>query len=194
MSEKKTIGFGVPNEMDPHHFTVEIPAARAEPIVITEHFGLRGGSNGLPDSVVRCRLPRAAWSGIAEEAKRVLNERLKEKKLSSSRWSSGTNKVERLLGRELCVLAWGVESAPKDLVPNAVRNWVALRPDERWWLFSMAAAMTGGEDDGDTGWRKAIRIALTENPTGEEVSAMRTSKAKTKAKEERPQLPLLFKD
>jgi hypothetical protein len=194
VSEKKTIGFGVPNEMDPHHFTVEIPAARAEPIVITEHFGLRGGSNGLPDSVVRCRLPRAAWSGIAEEAKRVLNERLKEKKLSSSRWSSGTNKVERLLGRELCVLAWGVESAPKDLVPNAVRNWVALRPDERWWLFSMAAAMTGGEDDGDTGWRKAIRIALTENPTGEEVSAMRTSKAKTKAKEERPQLPLLFKD
>lgn len=194
MSEKKTIGFGVPNEMDPHHFTVEIPAARAEPVVITEHFGLRGGSNGLPDSVVRCRLPRVAWSGVAEEAKRVLNERLKEKKLSSSRWSSGTNKVERLLGRELCVLAWGVESAPKELVPNAVRNWVALRPDERWWLFSMAASMTGGEDDGDIGWRKAIRIALTENPTGEEVAAIRTTKAKAKAKEERPQLPLLFKD
>jgi hypothetical protein len=194
VSEKKTIGFGVPNEMDPHHFTVEIPAARAEPVVITEHFGLRGGSNGLPDSVVRCRLPRVAWSGVAEEAKRVLNERLKEKKLSSSRWSSGTNKVERLLGRELCVLAWGVESAPKELVPNAVRNWVALRPDERWWLFSMAASMTGGEDDGDIGWRKAIRIALTENPTGEEVAAIRTTKAKAKAKEERPQLPLLFKD
>ncbi len=194
MSEKKTIGFGVPNEMDPHHFTVEIPAARTDLVVITEHFGLRGGSNGLPDSVVRCRLPRVAWSGVAEEAKRVLNERLKEKKLSSSRWSSGTNKVERLLGRELCVLAWGVESAPKELVPNAVRNWVALRPDERWWLFSMAASMTGGEDDGDIGWRKAIRIALTENPTGEEVAAIRTTKAKAKAKEERPQLPLLFKD
>ncbi len=79
MSEKKTIGFGAPNEMDPHHFTVEIPAARTEPVIITEHFGLRGGSNGLPDSIVRCRLPRVAWSGIAEEAKRVLNERLKEK-------------------------------------------------------------------------------------------------------------------
>ena len=196
MSEKKTIGFGVPNEMDPHHFTVEIPAARTEPVVMTEHFGLRSGTNGLPDSVVRCRLPRAAWTAIAEQAKRVLNERLKENKLSTSRWSSGTNKVERLLGRELCVLAWGVESAAKDLVANAVRNWVALRPDERWWLFSMAAAMTGGEDDGDIGWRKAIRIALTESPTGEEVTEMRTTKAKakTKAKDERPQLPRLFED
>jgi len=28
---------------------------------------------------VRCRLPRAAWGAIAEEAKRVLNERLKGK-------------------------------------------------------------------------------------------------------------------
>ncbi len=108
MSVKKTIGFGVPNEMDPHHFTVEIPAARTEPVVITEHFGLQCGTNGMPDSIVRSRLPRTAWSAIAEEAKRVLNERLKEKKLSTSRWSSGVNKVERLLGRELCVLAWGV--------------------------------------------------------------------------------------
>ena len=48
----------MPNEMDPHHFTVEIPAARTKPVIITEHFGLRGGSNGLPDSIVRCRLPR----------------------------------------------------------------------------------------------------------------------------------------
>ncbi|WP_400768729.1 anti-phage-associated DUF3780 domain-containing protein [Methylosinus sporium] len=196
MSEKKTIGFGVPNEMDPHHFTVEIPAARTEPVVVTEHFGLQGGSNGLPDSVVRCRVPRAAWTAIAEEAKRVLNERLKEKKLSTSRWSSGANKVERLLGRELCVLAWGVEAAGKDLIPNALRNWVALRPDERWWLFSMAATMTGGEEDRDIGWRKAIKIALTENPTGEEVAAMRSNNAKpaVKAQDQRPQLPLLFKD
>jgi hypothetical protein len=191
VSEKKTIGFGVPNEMDPHHFTVEILAARSETVVITEHFGLRGGANGLPDSIARCHLPRAAWSGIAEEAKRVLNERLKEKKLSTSRWSSGTNKIERLLGRELCVLAWSIEAASKDLIPNALRNWVGLRPDERWWLFSMAAWMTGGVDDADIGWRKAIRIALTENPTGEEVAAMRSKKCK--AKEERPQLPL-FED
>ena len=33
----------------------------------------------------------------------------------------------------------------------------------------MAATMTGGADDVEVGWRKAIRIAMTENPTGEEV-------------------------
>lgn len=193
MSDKKTTGFGAPNELDPHLFAVEIPAARTEPVVITEHFGLRGGSHGVPDSVVRCRLARATWTSVAEEAKRVLNERLKEKKLSSGRWASGTNRVERLLGRELCVLAWAVEAAPKESIPNALRNWVGLRPDERWWLFSMAASMTGGVDDAEIGWRKAIRVALTENPTGEEVAEIR-SKKKPKAKDDRPQLPDLFDD
>lgn len=191
MTASKTIGFGVPDEMDPHHFTVDIPAARTAPVVITEDFGLKGGIGGAPDSIVRCRLPRAAWSAIAEEAKRVLNERLKEKKIATSRWSSGVNKVERLLGRELCLLAWSVESAPKDLVPAAVRNWTALRPDERWWLFSMAASTTGGADDADIGWRKAIRIALTENPTGEEIKAVRAKRPK--ADDDRPMLPL-FED
>ena len=173
VSEKKTIGFGVPNEMDPHHFTVEIPAARTEPVVITEHFGLRGGTNGLPDSIVRCRLPRAAWTGIAEEAKRVLNERLKEKKLSTSRWSSGTNKSSACwVGN--CASSHGASRRRRrNSSPTPSATGSALRPDERWWLFSMAAAMTGGEDDGDIGWRKAIRIALTENPTGEEVAEIR---------------------
>ena len=193
MTARKTIGFGVPNEMDPHHFTVDVPAARREPVVMTEDFGLRGGTGVVPpDLIVRCRVPRAAWSVIAEEAKRVLNERLKEKKISTSRWSSGVNKVERLLGRELCVLAWAVEAAPKDLIPAAVRNWIALRPDERWWLFSMAATTTGSADDVDVGWRKAIRIAMTENPTGEESNAMRAMRRKLMP-EERPPLPL-FED
>ena len=192
MTTRKTIGFGVPHEMDPHHFTVDIPAARTEPVVIAEEFGLQGGTGGRPDSVVRCRLPRAAWGAIAEEAKRVLNERLKEKKIATSRWSSGVNKIERLLGRELCLLAWAVESAPADAIPSAVRSWVALRPDERWWLFAMAAATTGEAGDADVGWRKAIRIALTENPTGEEQAPTRAKRAK--AKVERPSLLPLFEE
>jgi Protein of unknown function (DUF3780) len=171
---------------------VDIPGARTEPVVITENFGMKGSAGVDPDLIVRCKAPRAAWSAIAEEAKRVLNERLKEKKIATSRWSSGVNKVERLLGRELCVLAWAVEAAPKDLIPAAVRNWVALRPDERWWLFSMAATTTGAADDIDVGWRKAIRIAMTENPTGEEVTALRAMRRKLMP-EERPPLPL-FED
>ena len=80
---------------------------------------------------------------MAEEAKRVLNERLKEKKLATSRWSSGTNKVERLLGRELCVLAWAVEAAPKDLIPDAMRNWVGIAS-----RGALVVVLDGGHHDG----------------------------------------------
>jgi hypothetical protein len=188
VSERKTTGFGVPNDIDPHHFVVEIPAARANPVVITEQFGLSGGNNGLPDSIERCRLNQDAWNGTRKELERVLNDRLKEKKLTTSRWKSGKNQVERLLGRELCVLAWAIEAAPKETIPNAIRNWSGLKPEERWWLFAMAASMTGTSQDIDIGWRKALRVALTENPTGEEVVAIRAKRPK--GLEERPQLPL----
>lgn len=188
MSERKTTGFGVPNDIDPHHFVVDIPAARANPVVITEQFGLSGGSNGLPDSLERCRLNQDAWNAVRKELERVLNDRLKEKKLATSRWKSGKNQVERLLGRELCILAWAIEAAPKETIPNAIRNWAGLKPEERWWLFAMAASMTGTSQDVDVGWRKALRVALTENPTGEEVVAIRAKRPKSA--EERPQLPL----
>jgi Protein of unknown function (DUF3780) len=188
VSERKTTGFGVPNDIDPHHFVVDIPAARANPVVITEQFGLSGGSNGLPDSLERCRLNQDAWNAIRKELERVLNDRLKEKKLATSRWKSGKNQVERLLGRELCILAWAIEAAPKETIPNAIRNWSGLKPEERWWLFAMAASMTGTSQDVDIGWRKALRVALTENPTGEEVVAIRAKRPK--GLEERPQLPL----
>jgi hypothetical protein len=188
VSERKTTGFGVPNDIDPHHFVVDIPAARANPVVITEQFGLSGGSNGLPDSLERCRLNQEAWNAVRKELERVLNDRLKEKKLATSRWKSGKNQVERLLGRELCILAWAIEAAPKETIPNAIRNWAGLKPEERWWLFAMAASMTGTWQDVDIGWRKALRVALTENPTGEEVVAIRAKRPKSA--EERPQLPL----
>ena len=190
---RKSSGFGVPDEVDPHHFTVLIPAARGDDVVVTENFGLQGGSNGLPDAVERCRLPRAAWSAIADEAKRVLNERLKEKGLATSRWSSGTNRVERLLGREICVLAWGVEAAPLSLIPNGIRSWGALKPEERWWLFSMAASLTGTSADTDIGWRKAIRVALTENPSGEEAATTQSKRPRSRTEADRPQLPLFDK-
>jgi hypothetical protein len=193
VTEKKTIGFGVPNELDPHHFTVKIPAARTDAIVISEHFGLQGGSNGIPDVLERCRLSRETWTAIAEESRRVLNERLKEKGIVTSRWSTGINQVERLLGRELCVLAWAVEVAANELVPNAIRNWAAFKPEERWWLFAMASNPTGTSDDTDVGWRKALRIALTETPTGEEIAALRGKRPKRITESDRPTLPLFDK-
>lgn len=118
----------------------------------------------MPDTLDRVELSRAKWTAIADPVRRLFNERLKQKGHATGRWSIGHNKVERLLGKELCVLAWAVEHAPLELVPTAVTNWSGLKPEERWWLFTMTAAATGGVDDGDIGWRKALRYALTENP------------------------------
>src|SRR5947209_10545356 len=164
MTDRQTIGFGCPNELDPHHFIVEIPAGRTANVVITEYYGIKAGIHGNPEIAERCYLSRQAWTAISEDVKREFNQRLKEKRLPTSRWSVGENKVERLLGKELLVLAWAVEQADISVIPNAIRNWIGLKPEERWWLYTMTAAATGGPDDAGIGWRKALQHALTENP------------------------------
>ena len=161
---RATEGFGCPVGVDPHHLCVRVPAGRNEQVLIIERFGIRGGVNGLPDEVVRAELERSKWTAIADHVKRVFNERLKEKGLSVSKWLPGDNKLERLLGKELCVLAWAIEAAAEDKVPVALKNWSGLKPEERWWLFTMTAAATGEAGDKEVGWRKALRFALTENP------------------------------
>jgi len=169
-AKSDSVGFGVPNTVDPHYFAVIVPRGRDESVVLTERFGIAAESKRMPDALDRVVLDRAKWTTIADPVRRAFNERLTEKNLAASRWSVGENKVERLLGKELCVLAWAIEKAPLALVSAAVTNWAGLRPEERWWLFTVTAAATGGVDDGDTGWRKALRFALTENPVEEQHS------------------------
>lgn len=65
-----------------------------------------------------------------------------------------------MLGKELCVLAWAIERLEPEKIGIAVRNWLALRPAERWWLFGMTAIATGGIADAGKGWRVALRFAL----------------------------------
>jgi hypothetical protein len=170
---------------------VDIPAGRTGTVVIAEHYGIKAGIDGLPEVAERCYLPRSIWALIAEDVKRDFNERLRAKKLNTSRWVVGPNKVERLLGKELIVLAWAVEKADSEQVPNAIRNWTGLRPEERWWLFTVTAAATGRPDQGDIGWRKALRFALTENPLTDVGLVPPEKSPKTRATGNPDQLPLL---
>ena len=167
MKAQPTIGFGCPNEADRHHFTVDIPADRTAKVAITEHYGTRAGIHGNPEIAERCYLSHRAWTAIAEDVRGEFNRRLKEKHLSTGRWRIGENKVERLLGKELLVLAWAIEQADVSAIPKALCNWLGLRPEERWWLCTMTAAATGSPDDVGIGWRKALQFALTENPVDE---------------------------
>ncbi|MDX8396655.1 MAG: anti-phage-associated DUF3780 domain-containing protein [Mariprofundaceae bacterium] len=154
-----TLGFGVPATSDPHHFQVIIPKANSGKVQISEFLGLQAHSDDF--SVIdRVLLERNHWTAIRSEIQRAFNIRLKEHNLQTASWKVGENPVDRLLGKELCVLAWAVEYMEMEKIPVAVRNWLALRPEERWWLFGMAAMSTGGIGDGNKGWRLALRHAL----------------------------------
>ncbi len=155
----QTLGFGVPATSDPHHFSVEIPRNNTGAVSIVENLGLQ--SHDHSQSLInRVLLERPRWTAIRSEVQRAFNVQLKERQLKSSVWKVGVNPVDRLLGKELCVLAWAVEGMDFDHIPIAVRNWLALRPEERWWLFGMTAMTTGGVNDGGKGWRLALRHAL----------------------------------
>ncbi|MGF1482568.1 MAG: anti-phage-associated DUF3780 domain-containing protein [Cyanophyceae cyanobacterium] len=157
-----TQGFGVPLTVAPHHFVVVIPRGR-QSVQIIEDLGMhaQGDESELLDRVI---LPRQIWSEIANPVKRAFNERLKAHNLKPGQWRVGENQVDRLLGKELCVLAWGIEELEQEKVGTALRNWLALRPEERWWLFGMTAATVGGPNDRGRGWRVALRYALGDTP------------------------------
>lgn len=154
-----TLGFGVPATSDPHHFKVLIPKSSTGKVQISEYLGLQSAS---ADAAVidRVLLDRPRWTAIRAEVQRAFNARLTAHGLKPSAWKIGENPVDRLLGKELCVLAWAVEQMDIDKIPVAVRNWLALRPEERWWLFGMTAIATGGVMDAGKGWRIALQHAL----------------------------------
>ena len=163
MSEKlQFVDFGAPDKFGAHLFRVELPAVRTESVRIVEDFGYRGLEGGIPKDEDRAILGRAVWSGIADIARREFNDRLKIAKVPTGRWHPGTNLVDRLLGKELCVLAWAAETANDDQLPVICSKWAALRPEERWWLFSMTVAEAGLPEDTQRGWRRALFLALSD--------------------------------
>lgn len=173
-----TKGFGVPNVIDPHHFVVDIPSSSRSDVVIRESFGLRHSACAGMDEIVRCILPRAKWTAISNEVKRHFNERLRAEGMRTSRWSAGENGVNRMLGKELVVLAWAIELAEDKVLGRAVRNWMGLKPEERWWLFTMTAAASGRAEDTQRGWRMALFHALTENPDSMDLTKLSSSPAR----------------
>ena len=163
MSESgKFVDFGAQSDFGAHVFRVEIPASKTEPVCIIEDYGYRGLEGGIPRDEERAILPRPVWSGIADTARREFNDRLRSVKAATGRWHAGTNLVDRLLGKELCVLAWAAETATTEQIAVICNKWAALRAEERWWLFSMTVAEAGLPEDSQRGWRRALFFALSD--------------------------------
>lgn len=164
----KYVGFGAIDEFGAHIFKVCIPSSSAGIVSIVEDYGLKGGENGIPLEEGRINLPRRFWTAIAEATRKDFAARLKARGLVASRWTVGENKVDRMLGKELCVLAWAVEHAQNvDDAKAIAARWSAFRPEERWWLFSQVVADAGLPGDATRGWRKALYYAMSDGKAPE---------------------------
>lgn len=163
----KNINQFITEEAD-HHFCVNIPSSKTSDVVITENY-VRQDPDLPPviSDVVKPRviIPKKRWDLIAPSLRHEFNDRMRRIKKKSANWRSGLNKVSRAFGKELVVLAWAIEQTEDENVSAAIQNWLGLSPEERWWLYTQANATCGHAEKGKgKGWRKAIGIALTENP------------------------------
>lgn len=175
--KRRVIGLGFLPDEARHGFLVDVPKGTSadELICITEHRGNDLDHLGVRDSAapnpkdpgLRVIIDRTRWLALAPEFWDESNRRLRANGLPSVKFVKNPSKpvpVHPSLGKELCVLCWAVEDAPPDDIPNALRNWEALAPEERWWLFTMTVATTGQAMQKGLGWRKALRAALADNP------------------------------
>ena len=157
-----TVDFGAPADFGAHHFHVLIPPAPREAIEIIEDYGFDGGDGRRETEECRVVLARELWTQIRDEARRDFNARLKQEKMATGSWGVGKTKLDRFLGRELCVLAWAAEHASPDECGVICQKWVALRPEERWWLYAKTAAEAGEAKHTTRGWRKALYCAFSD--------------------------------
>jgi hypothetical protein len=147
----ETIGFGTPVGAYIHHYILSIGQ---DSVTLIENLGMKEENT---QDIVRAVISRQQWDVIGETVERVFNRRLKEHNLAPCSWEHEETKMDRLLGRELCVLLWAIQdTSDAKEIHKALLYWFnKMTPEELWWLFSVAV-----RDAEDTGWRKALRYAF----------------------------------
>ena len=169
MKKTQYIGFGFKPEELEYHFYVVIPAGRKASDIIFVYERYHWDSDGAQkirheEDRLKATMPRSKWRLMADTVKNEFNSRLKQSRIPVGKFSSGGVPLEKLFGKELMVLLWAVEENAPSGISTALRNWLELLPEERWWLYTMTNAASGGMKDVGYGWRAALRYALCENP------------------------------
>jgi len=162
---KTNAGFDCADIYREHAFLVRLSKGKAGKAQVFEVFGRApdpGEREWAPETILRCELPRATWDAVSGEVRAEFNRRLKSEDKPVGRWGADDSAVQRLLGKELLVLLWAIEqdNVSEEEPAVAIRNWLGLKPEERWWLYTMTAAATGFAHQAGMGWRNALRNAL----------------------------------
>lgn len=176
INSRKSIGLGFLPDEARHGFLIDIPkgTASTDMVCISEHrsdeldqMGVRTNITNSPsDPSIRVLIDRSRWLVLAPGFWEEANRRLRSNGIPSVKFQKSASKaipVHPSLGKELCILCWAVEEASPADIPNALHNWEALAPEERWWLYTMTVATTGQALQKGIGWRKALRAALSDN-------------------------------
>ncbi len=176
-SNRKVVGLGFLPEEARHGFLIDVPKGSGsdDMVSITEHrgddldhLGARTASITSPsEPSLRVVINRGRWLALSPAFWEEANRRLRANGLPVAKYLKNPSKpvpVHPSLGKELCILCWAVEDASIDDIPNALHNWEALAPEERWWLYTMTVATTGQAMQKGLGWRKALRAAIADNP------------------------------
>ena len=179
--KKTSFGFGVEPALAQNHFYVVLIDKKEAnaPVRIFERFtwtSPEASENAPEDAVVfadgqmlsdsdvlRLEISRHKWDLVVKDLTAEFNTRLKAERKPSGKFAKGGTPVERMFGKEMMVLLWGIENCDPSNVPTAIKNWKGLLPEERWWLYTMTNASSGQLND-DFGWRRALLYALCENP------------------------------
>jgi len=175
---RKPIGLGFLPKEARHGFLIQVPKGTGKDdfVKVAEYWGDElneleertvDPSSNPADPSLRVIIDRQRWLALAPAFWEDANRRLRANGLSTKRFVKSPAKpvpVHPSLGKELCILCWAVEEASPDDIPNAIHNWEALAPEERWWLYTMTVASTGQALQKGVGWRKALRAALADNP------------------------------
>lgn len=123
------------------------------------------------DNLLRLVVPKSKWTEDVEKA--VVGEFKRQvcKKtgniayaVPNARFAKDDTGFNPDFGEQLMVLLWAIQDCVHSKIDDAVLNWSGLQPEERRWLYHMANSRTGGIDDGNRGWRMALKYALCDNP------------------------------
>lgn len=157
--------FDVADIYQEHAYLVRLTKGREAKVQVFEVFGRPPNEREpqwAPETILRCEAAREVWDVISPEVRAEFNRHLKSEGKLAGRWGADETAVQRLFGKELLVLLWAVElpDVKPEEIAVAIRNWLGLKSEERWWLYTMTAAATGLAHQGGLGWRGALRQAL----------------------------------
>lgn len=165
--KKDYIGFGYNPAESGNHFYIEMDDNKQGDVLVYERFKWDDSETQTihGKDILKLKISKYKWEKLQKEMAGEFNKRLKEEKKPIGKFISGTP-VEKQMGKEMMVLLWGIENSDPSVIPTAIRNWLGLMPEERWWLYTMTNASTGRIND-KNGWRMALRYALCDNPVPE---------------------------